>query len=152
MDSGASSRALSAAGRIVPGGPETGILCAQRGQTNRVGRMQIDSEALGAQVTAIRLAGRLDSAGVETVEAQFVTRAAATDKVLVDLSAVDFIASGGISMLIAAARDRAGHGGRLVLCHCQPRVQHVLATAGLDSVIPIYSDRDGALGELGGAG
>lgn len=110
--------------------------------------MQIESEALDGNLTAIRLVGRLDSAGVETVEAQFVDQAAATPAVLVDLSAVDFMASSGISMLIAAARGRAALGGKLVLCHCQPRVTHVLSTAGIDSILPICKDRDDARAEL----
>ena len=114
--------------------------------------MQIESESLGAEITVIRLSGRLDSAGVETIEARFVEQAAVTAGVLVDLSAVDFIASSGISMLIAAARERAGRGGKLVLCLCQPRVSHVLGTAGLDSVVPIYGDREAALAELGSVG
>ena len=112
--------------------------------------MQIDSEALDTNLTAILLSGRLDSAGVQTIETQFAQRAAITDAVLVDLSAVDFIASGGISMLIAAARGRAGQGGKLVLCQCQPRVRQVLATAGIDSIIQIFEQRDDAHAELVG--
>lgn len=99
--------------------------------------------------TRLYLSGRMDVAGVEAVDQQFTALAASHKAaVLVDLSGVDFLASIGIRTLLTSAKAQAHRGGRLVLLAPQTMVESVLATAGVDTLIPIFRDQEAALKEL----
>jgi anti-sigma B factor antagonist len=95
------------------------------------------------------LKGRLDAAGTETIEVAFgsAVRSARGD-VLVDLSAVAFVGSLGIRILISGARaaDRAGR--QLVIFGAQPAVAEVFATVALDELVPVVADEAAALARL----
>ncbi|MBK8047509.1 MAG: STAS domain-containing protein [Anaerolineales bacterium] len=96
-------------------------------------------------ITRINLVGRLDVSGAMAIEDKF-TFAVATDKapVLVDLSAVDFIASIGMRLLLMNAKTLNSRGIKLVLFAPQPLVKDALVTAGIDLLIPVYDDFDTA--------
>jgi anti-sigma B factor antagonist len=93
-------------------------------------------------LTHIALVGNLDLQGVTEIQDQFVfnttTRRAPA---LVDLSGVDFIASLGISMLIAAAKVLERNGVSFVLCAPTDLVRDTLEKVGIDDVIPIAMDK-----------
>lgn len=99
--------------------------------------------------TRLKLSGRMDVAGTQAIDQDF-TAQAATRKgaIVVDLSGVDFLASIGIRTLLSTAKAQAQRGGRLVLLSPQPMVEQVLATAGVDTLIPIFSDLGAALDDL----
>jgi len=98
------------------------------------------------RVTKVGLAGRLDTAGVDRVEAKFLAACAAGGShALVDLSAVTFIASMGIRMLISASRAMALRKTKLVLFGPQPLVSDVLNHTALSDVIPIVADESSAI-------
>jgi anti-anti-sigma factor len=92
-------------------------------------------------LTHIELIGNLDLEGVTAIQDQFVfnttTRRAPA---LVDLSAVDFVASLGISMLIAAAKALERNGLTFVLCAPTDLVRGTLQQVGIDKVIPIAAN------------
>ena len=97
----------------------------------------------------ILLNGRLDIAGTGAIENTF-TYQTATKKaaVLVDMSAVDFIASIGMRLLLSNARAVEGRGGKLGLLNPIDVVKEALVTAGIDKLIPIYTDHETASQEL----
>jgi anti-anti-sigma factor len=102
------------------------------------------------RVTKLSLNGRLDSTGVDKIEAQFLAVAQATGKhAIVDLSGVTFIASMGIRMLISAARAMSRRQSKLVLFAPQAMVGEVLNHAALGDVIPIAGDESAAIALLG---
>lgn len=103
----------------------------------------------GAGPLRLVLKGRLDAAGTEQVEAAFTAqvRGAAGDS-LVDLSAVSFVGSLGIRMLIAAARGADRAGRRMVIFGAQPAVAEVFQTTALDDLIPVATDEAAALARL----
>ena len=86
-------------------------------------------------VLVLRPAGGLDSAGAAAVAPAF--RAAAPDgaRVVVDLSAVDFLATPGVTMLLTASRRLAETGGRLVAAAATPAVDQVIRRCRLDGVL-----------------
>lgn len=90
-------------------------------------------------VVQITLSGRMDMLGVEDVSGPF-TDAVGERKALVavDLSQVDFMASVGLRLLFANARNLHQHGGKMALAAAQPAVQEVLDASGVQKVIPIY--------------
>jgi anti-sigma B factor antagonist len=105
---------------------------------------------LNDRVAKVRLTGRLDSPGVDKIEAKFlaVTQAPGKDA-LVDLSGVTFISSMGIRMLISAARALSRRQAKLVLFAPQAMVGEVLNHAALSDVIPIASDERAAIALTG---
>ena len=68
---------------------------------------------------------------------------------LVDLSAVTFIDSAGLGVLVAAFKRSRAHGGALHLVVPPGRVRRPLEVLGLDAVLPLHSSLDGAVGAVG---
>jgi anti-sigma B factor antagonist len=113
--------------------------------------MRLDLLELSDNTVQLALDGRLDLEGTQSVEQKFSF--AATTKslgVIVDLSAVTFLASIGIRMLLTAARAQATRGGKLVLAAPQDPVRKVLEAAGIDQLVPILNDVDAARSSVGG--
>ena len=86
----------------------------------------------------VRLTGRLDVVTVNKITLDF-TRGVAMHRLptVVDLSAVDFIASLGMGMLVANAQALQRHGLRMVPADPQPLVAQALSHAGLECLIPV---------------
>jgi anti-anti-sigma factor len=66
-------------------------------------------------------------------------------KLVLDLSLLDRIDSSGLASVVAAYRRAQSVHGDLCLCGLGPRVRSVFEIALLNSVIPIYTDRDQAI-------
>ena len=95
-------------------------------------------------IRRITLSGRLDADGVREVEADFHAAATAEPNVIVDLSAVPFLASLGIRMLVAASQEQEQLGGKLVLAGPDELTKRVLFTTGIDQLVPVRADADDA--------
>lgn len=107
--------------------------------------MQLEITSLPSGILQLSLSGRLDIAGVGQIDNQFAFAATTkTMPVLVDLSAVEFVASFGIRMLLMNAKSLQGRGGKMVLYQPSALVKDALTTAGIDLLIPIYDDFDAA--------
>jgi anti-anti-sigma factor len=114
--------------------------------------MRLTEEMLAGNITRISLDGRMDIDGTQAIDQQFsYLTTARQGRFAVDLSRVSFIASIGIRMLLTAARAQANRGGRLVLVGPDPMGRKVLETAGVDQLVPIAADLDGARGLLAAA-
>ena len=101
-------------------------------------------------LTHVALSGSLDVQGVQELELKLSSHTAARRRpAIVDLSAVDFVGSLGIGMLIANARALRGHGAGMALLRPQEKVEHLLRASSIDSLIPIASTVDEALRLLG---
>jgi anti-anti-sigma factor len=111
--------------------------------------MDMQVTELDNGITEVALAGRLDMEGSGKIENAF-TIATATDEapVLVDLSRVDFIASIGMRLLVMNAKALQRRGGKMVLLNAQPLVGEALNVAGIDLLIPLFTDRSAAEAEL----
>ena len=83
-----------------------------------------------------RLGGRLDAAQVETAEA---TLGSASGAVVLDLQELDYIASAGISVVLALFKRLHANGGSLQLINPTPHVHNVFRYAGLDQVLDIQA-------------
>jgi anti-sigma B factor antagonist len=106
--------------------------------------MELATEELDGGVTRIILNGRLDIAGAGAVDLRFNTLAGSRRAVVVDLARVSFLASMGIRMLLTGAKTVQSKGGKMVLLDPEPGVEKALTMAGIDTVIPIHRDIDGA--------
>jgi anti-anti-sigma factor len=92
-------------------------------------------------IVEVRLSGRMDIAGVDAIALPFAGLAATDSRrVIVDLSAVEFLASIGIRAILQNARAHRLRGGRMVLLAPKPLVSEVLEAAGVANLVPIVHD------------
>jgi anti-anti-sigma factor len=97
-------------------------------------------------VAVLTVAGRigLDGAPLLAEELKRQIEGGAS-RVLVDLSAVDYVNSAGLRTLEAAARQLAAGGGGLALAGVREPVRLVLEMAGLSAIIAIDETRASAV-------
>jgi anti-sigma B factor antagonist len=111
--------------------------------------MDMEVTKLGDNVICVRLRGRMDAPGVDTIDTRFTAATAAAGRdAVVDLSGVSFLASMGIRLLISSARALSLKNAKLVLFGAQDLVQNVLDQAAIDQIIPIVASEALALERL----
>jgi anti-anti-sigma factor len=97
-------------------------------------------------------AGRLDNTTAAAFEAavKSATGAGAT-RLLIDFSEVPYISSGGLRVILVAAKTLAAKGGRLALCSLNPRVAEIIEMSGFASFsnLSIHPGRAAAEAALG---
>jgi anti-anti-sigma factor len=111
--------------------------------------MNFEYSELDNGIRMIKLSGRLDMAGTNLIEKQFVESCAGDNVfVLVDLSQVNYLSSIGIPMLITSAKAVANRGGRMALLNPQTNVKLVLDITGVANMVRIYKDLETAKDRL----
>ena len=102
--------------------------------------MSISYNDVGENLRRIVVSGRLDIPGTDSVAAQLEELAAAPKKgVVVDLSALRFLASIGIRALIVSAKAVQQRGGKMVLVvNDASTVRMSLEATGLDELLPVF--------------
>lgn len=84
------------------------------------------------------LSGRIDIAGAHEIDMPMSIVAGSRRAVVVDLAAVEFMASMGLRSLVVAAKSINSKRGRMVLLAPRPEVEEVIRTCGIDELIPIH--------------
>ena len=104
--------------------------------------MSISYDDVGSDLRRIGISGRLDMPGTEEIATKLVELAAAPKRaVVVDLSALKFLASIGIRALIASAKEVRRRGGKMVLVvNGGSTVRMSLEATGVDQLIPVFED------------
>jgi anti-anti-sigma factor len=110
--------------------------------------MDISVDDLAGGITKVVLRGRFDTTGAVVVELPFNKIVTEQRKIIVDLSAVNFLASYGIRVLLVGAKIAKSKGGSLVILCPDNNVAKVLRTAGMDSLIPIHETEAAATAAL----
>lgn len=100
--------------------------------------MPIEILDLEGDVTKVALSGRIDVANAHTIDLPMSVVGGSRSAVIVDLSAVDFMASLGLRTLVLAAKAIARRQGRMVLLSPNPDVEQVIRVTGVDELIPIF--------------
>jgi anti-anti-sigma factor len=100
----------------------------------------ITHEDLGEDLRRIVITGSLDTPGTEAVSDTLRELASAPKRgVVVDLSAVQFLASIGIGQLIVNAQAVKARGGHLVVIASGTSIVMMsLKTTGVDQIIPVF--------------
>jgi len=114
--------------------------------------MKVTVDAFGDIGRRVTLVGKLDASGAQSIEQPMATLSGSGCNVVVDMNAVDFIASIGIRHLVLAARAVARASCKLVLLNPNPLVTGVLVTTGLQDLLPIVRSEDEAKTALASAG
>jgi anti-anti-sigma factor len=68
-----------------------------------------------------------------------------TQRLVVDLSQLDYVSSSGLRVFILAAKRLQTVGGKIVLCSMKDQVRQVFDLAGFSSMLSIYGSRDEAI-------
>jgi stage II sporulation protein AA (anti-sigma F factor antagonist) len=110
--------------------------------------MDLSADDLAGGITEVVLRGRVDTTGAVVVELPFNKIATEKQKIIVDLSAVNFLASYGIRVLLVGAKVAKSKGGSLVIVCPDNNVAKVLKTAGMDALIPVYQTEAAATAAL----
>jgi anti-sigma B factor antagonist len=110
--------------------------------------MDMSVDDLAGGISKVVLRGRFDTTGAVVVELPFNKLVTEKRKVIVDLSAVTFLASYGIRVLLVGAKIVNGKGGNLVILCPDNNVAKVLKTAGMDALIPIHQTEAAAMAAL----
>jgi anti-anti-sigma factor len=108
--------------------------------------MPIDYTDLNDGVRRIMLSGRLDVPGTAQIELR-LTALGATEplRIVLDLEAVEFLASMGIRQVVTLAKAQRNRGGRLVVnVGTNTDVAGTLRSTGIDQLVPLCESCDQA--------
>ncbi|MBP6261071.1 MAG: STAS domain-containing protein [Chromatiaceae bacterium] len=89
--------------------------------------------------------GRLDSTTAPAFEKQLMEYLARQSNLILDFSALDFISSAGLRVLLMAAKRIGKDNGRFLLCEVSQPVREVLEISGFLGMIEVVGSRDEAL-------
>jgi anti-sigma B factor antagonist len=113
--------------------------------------MELTVDTLEGGVRCVRLSGRMDLKGAQSIEARFNAETGALKQsVVVDMANVVFIASIGIRLLLTNIKQLNPVGARIVFIRSQKLVEEVLRLSGIDSVAEIAADEAEAVKLLKG--
>ncbi|HET7731766.1 MAG TPA: STAS domain-containing protein [Usitatibacter sp.] len=112
------------------------------GEPGEVTFRSISYDDVGTDLRRIEISGRLDMPGTDSVAAKLTELAAAPKRaVVIDLSSLKFLASIGISALIACAKEVQRRGGKMALVvNSGSTVRMSLEATGVDELIPVFED------------
>lgn len=97
----------------------------------------------------VLLDGKMDIAGAADVDMPLSVAAGSKKALIIDLSAVTFIASIGIRHLVSAAKTIGRKGGRVVLLNPTAAVKEVLVTSGVTELMSVVGSDSEAAAALG---
>jgi anti-sigma B factor antagonist len=103
-----------------------------------------ESERAGTAV--LRVQGEVDVSTAPQLREQLLALSEqGTTVAVVDLSAVSFVDSTALGVLVSGAKGLRGAGGDLRLVVTEPRITKVFAITGLTDTFRIYSSADEAV-------
>lgn len=101
------------------------------------------------QATLVPLQGQINSANAAAMESGVLTLIDGGVKNLVlDFSALDYISSAGLRMVLVVAKRLKQEGGKLVLCAMQAHVREVFDISGFLAILNVQPSRSEALAQF----
>ena len=114
-------------------------------------RFQLRERALDSSTAVISVEGELHvSTAPEFSRALNAAIAGGTTSVVLDMTAVSFVDSTGLSVLLNTLRRVTRRGGRLAIACSNPTVQRLYEITRLDSTFDITPDVDAAIARVRG--
>ena len=99
------------------------------------------------RVALVAVEGRIDSATSGDFETSIQNVLENVGKnIILDLSAVDFLSSSGLRVLVTTRKSAETKGGELSLCSPSKHSADSLKISGLDILFKVYPDRELAIG------
>lgn len=87
----------------------------------------------------------LDTLSAGDFSAEYGPAAAAADRVILDLSLVQFVDSTGLGAILNLVRDTIARGARIAICCAQPSVKVLFRMVQLTKLVTIFDTRELAL-------
>lgn len=107
--------------------------------------MSIWNEPVSEESWLVVVTGRLDQSQNQLLEEELQRLLdEGHHRLIVDLSEVTYVNSGGLRCLVTIWRQARSRGGTVVLCGLSERIARVFAIVGFDKVFVIYADRAAA--------
>ena len=107
------------------------------------------SEDRKADAVILALSGKLDATTAKTFEDRILgVINSGTQRLVVDLSQLDYVSSSGLRVFILAAKRLQTVDGKIVLCSMKDHVRQVFDLAGFSSMLSIYGSREEAIKSL----
>jgi anti-sigma B factor antagonist len=104
------------------------------------------SEDRKADAVILALSGKLDATTAKTFEDRILgVINSGTQRLVVDLSQLDYVSSSGLRVFILAAKRLQTVDGKIVLCSMKDHVRQVFDLAGFSSMLSIYGSREEAI-------
>lgn len=102
-------------------------------------------------IVTLNIAGRLDAVSALEADKEFgKVLDAGHDRLLIDLSELDYISSAGLRVLLVVAKRIQQNGGKVVLSELTPNVREVFEISGFSSIFKIFDTRGDAIAFLKG--
>ena len=101
--------------------------------------MTIWQRTAGKELCIVGVEGRLDQTLTPELEAELErVLAAGRRRIIIDMSGVSYINSGGLRCLVSAWRNAKRQGGHVVLAGLTPKVADIVSMVGFDKVFDVY--------------
>jgi len=98
--------------------------------------------------TILALDGRLDTLSSASLDSKLKDLIAKNEnKIIIDLTKLNFISSSGLRVLLTIAKN-VKSGGKLALCSLQEHVKEVFDVAGFTMLFAIFSSQQEALDSI----
>ncbi len=112
--------------------------------------MEIETEPRTVQKVVVRVTGRLDAETCQLLREHLVQLThRGVQRVTLDMSAVSFLDSSGLSVLVAGLKALRQAGGGLNLAATRSQARTALRLTLLDTILPIFDTVDDAVTALG---
>jgi anti-sigma B factor antagonist len=96
------------------------------------------------------LNGRMDAVTAPEFDAWFSTHLqAGENRLILDMSGLDYISSAGLRSLLAAAKKIKASGGAVVLCGLSGTVAEVFTMSGFMAIFTVVATRSEAVNAMG---
>lgn len=109
--------------------------------------MQISTRT-SKDIHIVAIAGSLDSTTAPEAQKAIDTVVAGAKKVALDFSALDYISSAGLRVLLGAAKKLRGSGGTLGMFGLNQSVKEVFEISGFSTILSVYPSEAEALGAM----
>ncbi len=111
--------------------------------------LEINRSEFDPDIGVYHLNGRLDAVEAPTAYDHMIENLGECRKIVLDLSGVDYMSSGGLSILIRLVHRLRSEGGDLYCAAAQPFVQKVFDIVSFDSILKVYEEVDEAVDAFG---
>jgi anti-sigma B factor antagonist len=99
-------------------------------------------------VTVMELAGSLDGKTAPEVQKQVLSGAEGQNRVILDMTAVSFVSSAGLRILLLLYRQLKAKGGKIALVGTSEEIKDVMSNTGLINFFLIADSLEGGIAAL----
>jgi len=114
-------------------------------------RLELKQDRI-ADVVILTVSGRVDHTSADQFRVllwpHLAACAASGDRLVLELSGLEYISSAGLRVLMLASRDVKARDGTLMVCGLQPIVKEIFEISRFNIVFNVLPDRGAALAEL----